>query len=61
MTIRKFSKLIGKLVATQQGVNYAPLFYKNLEKVKEYELMKHHGKYNSFMTVSKHVEPTIER
>ena len=60
ITIRNFSKLIGKLVATQQGVEYAPLFYKPLEKIKEYELRRHHGKYNSFMTVPKYVEPTIE-
>ena len=60
ITIRNFSKLIGKLVATQQGVEYAPLFFKPLEKIKEYELRKHHSKYNSFMTVPKYVEPTIE-
>ena len=60
ITIRNFSKLIGKLVATQRGVEFAPLFYKLLEKIKEYELRKHHGKYNSFMTVPKYIEPTIE-
>ena len=60
VTIRKFSQLIGKLVATQQGVEYAPLFYKPLEKVKELELKKHKGNYNSFMTIPKHVIPVIK-
>ena len=59
MTIRTFSQLIGKLVATQQGVEYAPLFYKPLEKVKEGELKKHGGNYNSFMTIPKKVHPVI--
>ena len=59
VTIRKFSQLIGKLVATQQGVEYAPLYYKPLEKVKETELSKHKGNYDSFMNVPKYVEPVI--
>ena len=59
VTIRKFFQVIGKLVATQQGVAYAPLFYKPLEKVKEQELKKHYGNYNSFMTIPKHVYPVI--
>lgn len=50
VTIRTFSQLIGKLV------DYAPLFYKPLEKVKERELTKHNGNYNSFMTIPKHVQ-----
>lgn len=60
VTIRKFSKLIGKLVATQQGVEFAPLYYKPLEKVKELELKKHRGNNNSFMTISKHIIPTFQ-
>ena len=60
ITIRKFSKLIGKLVATQQGVEFAPLFYKPLEKVKEHELKKHHGNYNSFMNIPAQIIPTIQ-
>lgn len=31
VTIRKFAKLIGKMVAAEPGVQYAPLFYKPLE------------------------------
>ena len=32
VTIRKFSKLIGILVATEPGIEYVPLYYKPLEK-----------------------------
>ena len=60
ITIRLFSKLIGKLVATQQGVEYAPLFYKPLEKVKDLELRKHCGNYNSFMTLPSDIYPVID-
>ena len=60
MTIRKFLKLIGKLVATQQGVELAPLYYKPLEKVKELELKKHLGNNNSFLTIPKHRIPSIQ-
>ena len=35
ITIREFSRLIGKLVATEPGVEYAQLRYKSLERVKE--------------------------
>ena len=34
ITIRKFAKLVGMLVACEPGVQYAPLFYKPLEKIK---------------------------
>ena len=60
VTIRKFSQLIGKLVATHHGVEYAPLFYKPLEKVKEQEFKKQKGNYNSFMTIPKHVKTVIK-
>ena len=60
VTIRLFSKLIGKLVASQQGVEYAPLFYKPLEKYKDKILKQHRGNYNSFMTVPQSITPTIQ-
>ena len=31
-----------------------------MEKVKEHELKKHYGNYNSFMTIPKHVKPVIK-
>ena len=59
VTIRKFAKLIGKLVATESGIEYAPLYYKPLEKVKEEELNIHKGNFDSFMTIPDKIVPTI--
>lgn len=60
VTIRQFSQLIGRLVATQPGVEYAPLYYKPLEKIKDYELKRHQGNYNSFMTIPRNIHPIID-
>ena len=38
ITIRQFSRLIGKLVTTEPGVEYAQLRYKPLERIKEKHL-----------------------
>ena len=59
VTIRKFAKLIGKLVATEPGIEYAPLYYKPLEKLKEEELSIHKGNFDSFMTIPIKIVPTI--
>ena len=59
VTIRVFAKLIGKLVALEQGVEYAPLYYKPLEKVKDQQLRIHCGNFDSFMNIPKHNFPTI--
>ncbi|XP_045206274.2 uncharacterized protein LOC123558461 [Mercenaria mercenaria] len=56
----KFSKLIGKLVATEPGVQYAPLYYKPLEKVKEIQLGKHKGNYDSFFTIPHSLHSSLE-
>lgn len=60
VTMREFAKLIGKLVATDPGIDYAPLFYKPLERVKERMLKLHKGNYNSFMNIPKSVYPDID-
>ena len=60
ITIRKFAKLIGKLVAAEPGIEYAPLYYKPLEKIKEYQLKCHRGNFDSFMTIPAPIVPTIE-
>lgn len=60
ITIRKFAKLIGKLVATESSVDYAPLNYKPLEKIKEQELNIHKGNYDSFMTVPATMMPVLK-
>lgn len=35
IAIRQFAQLIGKLVSSEPGVRYAPLFYKSLEIEKD--------------------------
>ena len=59
VTIRTFAQLIGKLVSLEQGVEYAPLYYKPLEKVKEVQLKLHRGNFDSFMTIPKEIYPVI--
>ena len=60
VTIRTYAKLIGKLVAAEPGIEYAPLYYKPLEKLKEQQLKIHRGNFNSFMTIPNQIVPTIE-
>ena len=52
VTIRDFAKLIGKLVASEHGVLYAPLFYKSLEIQKDIELKNNKGNFDVNMTIS---------
>ena len=52
MSIREFSKLIGKLVAAEPGVKYAPLHYKPLELQRDCELKKNKGNFDKTMTLS---------
>ena len=60
VTIGKFAKLIGKLVAAEPGIKFAPLNYKPLEKLKEEQLKIHKGNFDSFMTIPSRIVPTIE-
>ena len=43
ITIREFAQIIGKLVATEPGVQYAPLYYKRLELHKDKQLQLSRG------------------
>ena len=52
ISIREFSKLIGKLVAAEPGVKYAPLHYKPLELQRDCELKKNKGNFDKTMTLS---------
>ena len=51
ITIREFSRLIGKLVATEPGVEYAQLRYKLLERIKEKQLKLNNGNFDSTMFI----------
>ena len=59
-TIRFFAKVIGKLVASEPGVEYAMLFVKPLEMIKERELKIHKGNFDSFMKVPLIVYTTLD-
>lgn len=52
ITIREFARLIGKMVACEPGMQYAPLYYKDLEHEKEEKLKQCRGNYDAFMKIS---------
>ena len=52
ITIRELAKLVGKFIASEHGVLYAPLFYKTLEIQKDEELKKGKGNFDANMTLS---------
>ena len=59
ITILLFLQLIGKLVASESGVEYAPLYYKPLEKEKEFNLKLKRGKYNAFTKLNDNIKLAI--
>ena len=60
ITIREFSRLIGKLVATELGVEYAQLRYKPLERIKENHLRLNDGNFDSIMIISRSCKSHIQ-
>ena len=60
ITIREFSRLIGKLVATEPGVEYAHLRYKPLERIKEKHLKFNNGNFDSTMIISRSCKSHIQ-
>lgn len=59
VAIRKLAKLIGKMVAAEPGVTYAPLFYKPLEKVKDSCLKRHAGNFDRLINLPLHMKPHL--
>ncbi|CAC5379687.1 CPT1A [Mytilus coruscus] len=53
ITVPEFAKLIGKLIASEHGVLYTPLFYKTLEIQKDFELKIYKGNFDRKMKLSK--------
>ena len=47
------------MVAADSGVEYAPLFYKPLEKVKDSQLTLNRGKFDNLMKVPSNIKPLI--
>ena len=58
--IRQFAKMIGKMVVAEPGVEYAPLYYKPLEKVKDFNLRKNKGDFDRLMRISRDVGIVIK-
>ena len=58
--IRQFAKMIGIMVAAEPGVEYAPLYYKPLEKVKDFNLRKNKGHFDRLMRISRDVGIVIK-
>jgi hypothetical protein len=52
VVIRKLAQLIGKLVASELGVNYAPLYYKVLEIEKYDALKQNYGNFEAKLKLS---------
>jgi hypothetical protein len=50
--VREFAKVIGKLVACEPAVQFAPLFTKSLEHEKDTKLKVIKGDYEAKMTLS---------
>lgn len=60
VTIKQFAQLIGKLVAADPGVKYAPLYYKPLEKAKIANLRAKKGNFNAFMKITNEIRSDIQ-
>ncbi len=60
VTIRLFAQLIGKMVAAEPGVEYAPLYYKPLELVKDAMLRRIRGNFDSVMSIPEEIRPIIQ-
>ena len=52
MTSSEFAQIIGKLVTSEPGVQFAPLYYKPLEIQKDFEFKLSKGDFNSDIFVS---------
>ena len=59
-TIRQFAKLIGLMVASEPGVEHAPLFYKPLEKIKEFQLRINKGNFDRYMKINSKCKDTMQ-
>ena len=52
ITIREFARLISKLVASEPGVLYAPLYYKSLEIEKDRHLKACSGNFDAMIEIT---------
>ena len=47
--MRDFVRVIGKMVASEPGVKYAPLYFKDLEQFKDKSLKGHQGNFDAII------------
>jgi hypothetical protein len=52
VVLRKLAQLIGKLVASELGVHYSPLYYKVLEIEKDDALKQNYGNFEAKLKLS---------
>lgn len=52
ITIRQLAELIGRMVASEPGVLYAPLYYKTLELAKDKALKNNQGNFDAYTTIT---------
>jgi hypothetical protein len=57
--VREFAKIIGKLVASEPGVQFASLYIKNLEIMKDDLLKQNHGNFDAKMTITMKMKNTL--
>ncbi|XP_045167144.1 uncharacterized protein LOC123530436 [Mercenaria mercenaria] len=60
VTIREFSKLIGKMVAADPGVLYGPLHYKALEIERDRALKLNIGNFDAYIKISEQGEECLK-
>jgi hypothetical protein len=59
ITIREFAQIVGKLVAAEPGVEYAPIYIKSLEIEKDGKLKESNGNFESKMVISNESVKTL--
>lgn len=52
LSIREFAKMIGKMVAAEPGVKYAPIYYKSMEIERDQALKLSCGNFDATMNIS---------
>lgn len=60
MTIREFARVIGKLVASEPGVQYAGLYYKHLEIERDTALKINRGNFDAKIKLSQSSKKCLE-
>ena len=59
ITIKEFAQMVGKLVAAEPGVEYAPIYIKSLEIEKDRKLKESNGNFESKMIISNESVKTL--